>query len=100
MRRTDGWLAWAWMLAFLFYGLVLAAQPDASPEWPASVPSIIWGNRRSGIYHLPGCRDYPTTQQTKGGPHWRPFPSPEAAEQAGYRQALTCPAAPTRRAGE
>ena len=88
--RKDAWLTWGWMLAFLLYGLVLAVQPDTPPERSVST-QLVWGNQRSGIYHLVGCRHYPTLQQTLSGSHWRAFRTPEAAEQAGYRQALTCP---------
>jgi micrococcal nuclease len=55
-----------------------AVSPTAEP---------IIGNRRSNVYHWPGCPDYDkvATQNRVT------FPSREAAEQAGYRPAGNCP---------
>jgi len=57
-------------------------QPNLSPE----ATGLIRGNRRSMIYHWPGCPNYDDI-----APHNRvPFESREAAERAGYRAARNC----------
>ena len=60
-----------------------AASAPAAVSPPAE-PVI--GNRRSNVYHWPGCPDYDkvSTQNRVT------FPSCEAAEQAGYRPAGNC----------
>jgi hypothetical protein len=79
----------------LLAGILLqtrASGVDASgqPE-PAGPP--IWGNRRSGIYHLPGCSGYPKVENPLA--HWRAFTTEDDAQREGYRRALNC--APIRR---
>jgi micrococcal nuclease len=84
------------------HGLWADATPIPPWEWrkgqrvssmAASVPAAvsptadpIIGNRRSRVYHWPGCPDYEkVSQQNRVA-----FPSREAAEQAGYRLAGNC----------
>ena len=45
------------------------------------------GNRRSGIYHWPGCPNYDDIAEQNRVE----FPSALAADQAGYRAARNCP---------
>lgn len=61
--------------------LVAAAPPDGA----------IWGNRRSKIYHWPGCMNYPSPPR---GAHWVRLPSPDDAPRGGFRPAKNCPAFP------
>lgn len=88
---------WLWYTIVL---VLLSALPVILPPFPASLAQIwshiqpgspqavIWGNRRSKIYHWRGCPNYP--RQPEPGPHWQAFPTREAAEQAGYRAARNC----------
>jgi hypothetical protein len=45
------------------------------------------GNKRSKIYHLPGCPDY----QRLSTASLVPFQTEAEAQQAGYRKAKNCP---------
>lgn len=63
-----------------------ALIPLASPTTNANAKSLIRGNKRSMIYHWPGCPDYDDI-----APHNRVlFESREEAEKAGYRAARNC----------
>jgi endonuclease YncB( thermonuclease family) len=65
-----------------------AAAPAASTA-PSPVDSpgdTIIGNKKSKVYHWPGCPDYDKVS----GTNRVAFPSREAAEQAGYRPAGNC----------
>jgi phosphatidylserine/phosphatidylglycerophosphate/cardiolipin synthase-like enzyme len=65
-------------------GLHDDADGDDRPTTPTGP---IVGNRRSLVYAWPGCASYDTM-----APHNRVvFPSAQAAEAAGYRQAGNCP---------
>ena len=56
-------------------------------EAARSMSGPIRGNKRSMIYHWPGCPNYDDI-----APHNRvPFRSAQEAEQAGYRAARNCP---------
>ena len=84
------------------HGLWADANPIPPWEWrkgqrasstAASAPAAvsptadaIIGNRRSKVYHWPGCPDYEKVSQQNRVV----FPSREAAEQAGYRPAGNC----------
>jgi hypothetical protein len=58
-----------------------------SPTEATEVTAPIRGNKRTKIYHWPGCPNYDDI-----APRNRvPFGSREAAEQAGYRAARNCP---------
>ena len=47
----------------------------------------IHGNRKSNIYHLPGCSGYERMRPANRVP----FASEAEAVQAGYRRAKNCP---------
>jgi len=89
MRRYPDWLKLGWLLAMALYTMALIQQP--ATVTPATAQAVIWGNTRSRIYHIPGCRQYPRTQPPEW---WRPFATEGEAMQAGYRKALTCPTPP------
>ncbi len=72
----------------LVWGLVVSLAQAPTPALRDPTTLVVWGNRRSGIYHLPGCRSYP---RTPPGPHWVPFITEADAQQAGYRVARNCP---------
>ena len=57
-----------------------------SPAEPAAATAPIVGNRRSKIYHWPGCQNYNTISPANRVT----FPTREAAERAGYRAARNC----------
>jgi len=59
--------------------------PSASVQSRAT--ALVVGNRRSRIYAWPGCSSY----DTMSAANRVEFPSREAAEAAGYRQARNCP---------
>lgn len=60
-------------------------RPAPSGKEAAAAGPIL-GNRRSGIYHWPGCPNYADI-----APDNRvPFPTREEAERAGYRAAKNC----------
>lgn len=90
VRRVRGrhasWLVLGWVLALVLYAGLLVAQPI--PVAPIAPPVVVWGNLKSGIYHLPHCSNYPRT--TQPGRHWRVYASREAAEAAGLRMARNC----------
>jgi endonuclease YncB( thermonuclease family) len=56
---------------------------SAAPRAPGGRAAPIVGNRRSGLYHLPGCPGHSATSPRNAVP----FESEEAARQAGYRRA-------------
>jgi endonuclease YncB( thermonuclease family) len=63
-----------------------SAQPRQSADAAETKLGPVVGNRRSMIYHWPGCPGY-----TQISPHNRVhFPTREAAEHAGYRAARNC----------
>lgn len=65
--------------------LLLDANGCRTSSEPTSGPVV--GNARSHIFEWPGCPYYSSI-----APDNRvPFPSPQAAEQAGYRPAHNCP---------
>ncbi len=58
--------------------------PLATSNTPSTAPVL--GNRKSHVYHLPGCPGY-----VKVSPkNQTPFPSAEEAEAAGYQRAGNC----------
>jgi micrococcal nuclease len=61
-----------------------SAVPLVSAMPSADGPIV--GNKKSRIYHWPGCPDYDKVS----GKNRVTFPSQEAAEQAGYRPAGNC----------
>ncbi len=64
-----------------------SSTDSSPPNANSGVAGAVRGNRRSHIYHWPGCADYENI-----APHNRvPFGSREEAEQAGYRAARNCP---------
>jgi hypothetical protein len=65
--------------------LLLDANGCRISSEPTSGPVI--GNARSHIFEWPGCPYYSAISPD----HRVPFPSPQAAEQAGYRPAHNCP---------
>ena len=91
--RPRAWvLSLAWACALGLYWLLQGLQATyLSAELPTP-PLPLWGNSHTLVYHLPGCRHYPTAAQTQAGRHWVPLRSVAEAEAQGYRQALTCPA--------
>ena len=99
MRPRAWGLPLAWACALGLYWLLQGFQATyLSAELPT--PSLpVWGNSRTLVYHLPGCRHYPTAAQTSAGRHWVPLRSVAEAEGQGYRQALTCPAIGSRGQG-
>jgi endonuclease YncB( thermonuclease family) len=59
----------------------------ASPTTNLDADGLIRGNKRSMIYHWPGCPNYDDI-----APHNRvPFQTRDEAEKAGYRAARNCP---------
>jgi endonuclease YncB( thermonuclease family) len=67
-------------------GPLAAVGPQESAA-RQSIAGPIRGNRRSMIFHWPTCPNYNDVS-----PHNRVFfPSPKAAEEAGYRAARNCP---------
>jgi len=63
-----------------------ATAPTPSTVFTPKATSPIRGNKRSMIYHWPGCANYDDI-----APHNRvPFESRAAAESAGYRAARNC----------
>lgn len=46
--------------------------------------AAVLGNERSHVYHLPQCRFAPSPEEATA------FPSPAAAEAAGYRPCKAC----------
>ena len=72
-----------------------AAVSNAMPAGPgeANAPAgAVVGNRRSMIYEWPGCPYY-----GRIGRNQVSFPSPQAAEAAGYRAAKNCPSSTRRK---
>jgi endonuclease YncB( thermonuclease family) len=65
------------------------AKTDTANSIPPSqgTAGAIWGNRRSMIYHWPGCPNYYDIARSNRVP----FDTREAAERAGYRPARNCP---------
>ena len=69
-------------------GFTVLPRENKTLQQPLVIPTVeaIRGNRRSKIYHWPGCPNYDDI-----APHNRvPFRSREEAEQAGYRAARNC----------
>jgi hypothetical protein len=63
-----------------------AATPIANPSSDAGTAGLLRGNKRTMIYHWPGCPNYDDIV-----PHNRvPFETREEAEKAGYRAARNC----------
>jgi len=63
-----------------------ATAPTPTADFTPEATSLIRGNRRTMIYHWPGCPNYDEI-----APHNRvPFESRAAAESAGYRAARNC----------
>lgn len=64
-----------------------AARALVAPRAPtAAVDQHVIGNRRSHIYHLPGCRDYSRI----AAKNQVPFRTEADARAAGYRKAGNC----------
>jgi hypothetical protein len=67
-----------------------AASPLVSPAVPApavgSEGGEVRGNKRSKVYHLPGCPGYDAMSSA----NIVPFPSEAEASAAGYRKAKNC----------
>ena len=59
---------------------------SVAPPAPGGRAAPIVGNRRSRLYHLPGCPGHSATSPRNAVP----FESEEAARQAGYRRAPNC----------
>ena len=90
-------LSLGWLCALgLYWASVTVIPVPLQADAPLPAPLPLWGNSRTLVYHLPGCRHYPTAAQTSAGRHWVPLRSVQEAEAQGYRQALTCPASGPR----
>jgi methylphosphotriester-DNA--protein-cysteine methyltransferase len=65
---------------------VVVARVDPAPTPPSSSPRVI-GNKRSLVYHVPGCPGFSGLKYDVRAE----FSSVQEAEQAGYRRADNCP---------
>jgi micrococcal nuclease len=72
---------WEWRKGQRASSTAASAPAAVSPTADAII-----GNRRSKVYHWPGCPDYEKVSQQNRVT----FPSREAAEQAGYRPTGNC----------
>jgi endonuclease YncB( thermonuclease family) len=72
---------WEWRKGQRASSTAVSAPAAVSPT-----PESIIGNRRSKVYHWPGCPDYDKVS----GKNRVTFPSREAAEHAGYQPAGNC----------
>ena len=69
------------------WGEGLAAPVPAAPRSAHTPAGLIRGNRRSMIYHLPGCPNYNDLSPASVVS----FGSEQEAVDAGYRKAKNCP---------
>ena len=68
--------------------------PCSVEAWPICVVALaaaaageVYGNRKSKVYRVPGCKDYASMATAS----LVPFATEAAAQQAGYHRAKTCP---------
>jgi endonuclease G len=65
--------------------LSIRSEPNGTPK--ALQGGVVVGNRKSKIYHVPGCPGYEQVAKENRVK----FATPEEAERAGYRRAGNCP---------
>jgi phosphatidylserine/phosphatidylglycerophosphate/cardiolipin synthase-like enzyme len=63
------------------------AMTSASPPLVSGAEGEVRGNKKSKVYHLPGCPGYAALQSASV----MPFATEADAQQAGYRKARNCP---------